>query len=315
MIPSAYEKITGAIIGNAVGDALGLGTEFMSLREVSRRYPDGLTEYSQIIHDAHRSLFPRAGWTADTSSLLIVIESIVSNNSIDVLDVAKRLKSWFTSHLDIISPDVRFIYLDEEFATDPYNTAVRVRKEMGDDRAPNDPMGKAIVAALWEKDFTESTRNLTRITHPNARCIASTMMMAKMVHSLMWHNSPASYDELVEIGRTYSPATLPYLETARFGALRDLHLDDPDNCWFVRKTMASALWAVWHCQTPEEALLSMVAEGGDADTNAAVATALLGLKCGVSAIPQKYIDGLCGKEKLLDLADRFAKAVIAKHGL
>ena len=39
----------------------------------------------------------------------------------------------------------------------------------------------------------------------------------------------------------------------------------------------------------------MVHAGGDADTNAAVACAILGAKYGYSSIPQEYVEGLIYK--------------------
>ena len=62
--------------------------------------------------------------------------------------------------------------------------------------------------------------------------------------------------------------------------------------------MAASLWAYWNAQSFEEGLLSVVRAGGDADTNAAVACAILGAKFGFSAIPQEYVDGLVYKDQL-----------------
>ena len=48
------DKIKGTIYGQAIGDALGLGTEFMDDFDMAWKYPNGLTHYSEIYQDRHR---------------------------------------------------------------------------------------------------------------------------------------------------------------------------------------------------------------------------------------------------------------------
>ena len=59
-------KIKCLTYGLVIGDALGLGTEFMSKEEVRANYPDGLTDYSQIIQEKHRSKWQKGAWADDT---------------------------------------------------------------------------------------------------------------------------------------------------------------------------------------------------------------------------------------------------------
>lgn len=71
-----------------------------------------------------------------------------------------------------------------------------------------------------------------------------------------------------------------------------------DKCGYTLVTLSVALWAYWHASSFEEGLLAVVNAGGDADTNAAVACAILGAKYGSHAIPKEYVNGLLCREQL-----------------
>ena len=78
----------------------------------------------------------------------------------------------------------------------------------------------------------------------------------------------------------------------------DLGLQDEKSMGYTLKTMAAGLWAYWHAKSFEEGLLAVVNAGGDADTNAAVACAILGAKFGFNAIPKEYVKGLRNRDQL-----------------
>ena len=65
-----------------------------------------------------------------------------------------------------------------------------------------------------------------------------------------------------------------------------------------------AFWFVTHDRTLEDALLSLVQAGGDTDTNAAVAGALLGARYGESALPPRWMNQITGAEGIAQLAQR-----------
>lgn len=92
------DKLKGVFFGQAIGDALGLGTEFMTQTEVRKYYPHGLNDYSQIIQDYHRSRWEKGSWTDDTDMMLCIAESIVKNKGVNLPDIAKNFKQWFMQH-------------------------------------------------------------------------------------------------------------------------------------------------------------------------------------------------------------------------
>lgn len=51
------DKMLGCLYGQAIGDALGLGTEFMNTDDIARCYPNGLKRYDQIIQEAHQCIW------------------------------------------------------------------------------------------------------------------------------------------------------------------------------------------------------------------------------------------------------------------
>ena len=87
------ERFLGTIFGQAVGDALGLSTEFMSKQEVDRFYPNGIEDYSQIVQDDRRR-WQRGDWTDDTNMMLCILDSFVACQKVDILDIARRFKEW-----------------------------------------------------------------------------------------------------------------------------------------------------------------------------------------------------------------------------
>ena len=88
------ERFLGTIFGQAVGDALGLSTEFMSKQEVDQFYPNGIEDYSQIVQDDHRRRWQRGDWTDDTDMMLCILDSFVACQKGDILDIARRFKEW-----------------------------------------------------------------------------------------------------------------------------------------------------------------------------------------------------------------------------
>lgn len=71
-----HDKMMGCLYGQAIGDALGLGTEFMNKVEIERFYPNKLKKYDQIVQDSHRRRWDIGAWTDDTEMMLCLLNAL-----------------------------------------------------------------------------------------------------------------------------------------------------------------------------------------------------------------------------------------------
>ncbi len=86
--------------------------------------------------------------------------------------------------------------------------------------------------------------------------------------------------------------------------LAELELDERASMGYTVRAMTAGLWAYLHASDFESTLLQIVNAGGDADTNGAVAGAVLGARFGVAAIPERWRERLPDLVGLVTLADR-----------
>lgn len=190
------------------------------------------------------------------------------------------------------------------FTDDPHAACRHIYERQGLYEAPNEAMGRAMLAGLWPKDIERHVTDNCRLTHWDSRCTASGLIIATMANELLWHRREVGFDHLIGIAARLDKSVLPYLETAHDGSLDDFCLDDDETFWYVRKNMGVALWALWHHTDPGEALYEVVSHGGDANANASLTMALMGLKYGRSRLPAHLIEGLLEIDVVADTAER-----------
>ena len=126
---------------------------------------------------------------------------------------------------------------------------------------------------------------------------------------MIWKNEQLSLSQITEIGNQYDNTITEYIDKAFYNDIDSLELDEPSSIGYTLKALGAALWCFFHARNFEEGLLTIVNEAGDADTNAAIACAVLGAKYGYNNIPKKYVDGLKKKEYLAKVADELIEII------
>ncbi|MCM1152041.1 MAG: ADP-ribosylglycohydrolase family protein [Muribaculum sp.] len=296
------EKIRGCLFGYAIGDALGKGTELMTAQEAAVKYPSGLHHYNQIIRDAHRSHWAKNDFTLDTEWLLILLDSIKEDGYSSPEGYARKLRQMYEANPFDMEGRLRVVISHPDFLQKPMEVARSAWNRSGRLEAYNECLGRAMVLGTSLTDYARKATDNCKITHYDPRCVTSSVVIAHVAHDLLWGNGDISIDFLIEICKSLDERAVPFVDTAANGSLQDFDLDDRDTYWWARKTMGSALWCLWHCSSPLEALDMLVAEAGDADTNAALALGLLGLKMGYKALPADLAEDLLQYDRLENAA-------------
>lgn len=305
------EKIKGAIYGMALGDALGLGTEFMTRQEIRQYYPSGLTDFSQFIRDMHRSMYTPGYWTNDTEVILRMLESIIEDNKIDIVRIAKRMFDWYNEGPMELVPPYRIVIPSPGWVDNPIVVSHRAWRANRILDASNEALNRALIIGIFADEETpipELARRLVNMTHDDSRCVATTAVASLYVQSYLYDDKEPEFNDIHELCHNIDERAFYFIKLAREGDLDHLHIDDEETWWYTRKSIAAALWAVWNCNSPEKVLHTLVNAGGDADTNASLGMMLAGMKYGYDALPPLK-EKIKNKERLDDISERLSELV------
>ena len=90
------DQIRALLYGQAIGDAIGLLTEFMIKEEASKYYGHlPHLEYEHKVPDMHRMRWKTGDWTDDTDQMILIMLSILDQNgNVSAVDYAAKLKNW-----------------------------------------------------------------------------------------------------------------------------------------------------------------------------------------------------------------------------
>ena len=304
------DRFIGTLFGQAIGDALGLGSEFMSKEKVMHYYPDGLTSCSQIIQDAHRCRWQKGMWTDDTDMMLCIADALIaSGGEVNLNQIAKNFKAWFEGNPLGIGRHTYNVLCFADYVKDPIQAAEIVWTLYRKRSAANGGVMRTSVVGLLPENVSEHAENICKLTHPDPRCIGSCVIVSEIIHSLVYEGKELTLDRILQIADKYDDRIRPFIEIANNSTdIESLELTGLEQ-GYTLKTLSAALWSLWHCDTFKDGLLQVVNAGGDADTNAAVACAILGAKFGYESIPEDYIKGLAEESRMNFISSQLCKCL------
>jgi ADP-ribosylglycohydrolase len=315
---SVQDRIKGVIFGHAIGDAIGLGTEFLNKEQIKVYYPNGFKNFNQIISDKHRSRWKKGEWTDDTDQMLCILESIIQHEKVVENDIAKRIHDWAYSGGRGLGNTVYNVISSPKFIFEPHEVAKQVWLNSGKNNAANGAIMRTSIMGVWEFDNLENvklnTEKIAKITHFDPRCVGSCFAVTSVISKLLQNETDCLKltDFAIEHTKNYDIRIKEFLEISKNKSIEGLKLDEQKSIGYTLKTMGAGFWALQQNDF-KKAILEIVNQGGDADTNGAVAGGILGAKLGFSGLPRDWIDGLLNKDKLNRLFDKLIQIMIKSN--
>jgi|SRR5690554_798103 len=311
MTEQQKDKIKGLFFGQAIGDALGLGTEFLNKKQVKVYYPNKLTNYSQIIKDSFRKQWKQGEWTDDTDQFICIVNSLLKAKEVDEHAFAKELYAWAEKSPVDIGVTVNKVVSHPDFLNNPYKCSKEIWEESLREAAANGAIMRTSILGAYEFwDYGKvilNTEKIAKVTHWDPRCIGSCVITTLIIANLINENRTLSLKEIVDIGDEYDNRIIYHIEQSTERDISNLYLDEEGIIGYTLLSLSAGLWAYFHAKDFETGLVSVINEGGDADTNGCIAGSILGTKFGYNSIPKHLVDGLHDKELLEEKFNQFIK--------
>ena len=283
------DRAYGAMLGLAIGDALGAPLEF------SRR--DSLPVVSELIGGGPFGL--RAGeWTDDMSMALCLADSLIANGGLNDHDLLDRFLRWWKEGENSVTGRCFDIGNATRFALERYQ---RLRSPAGSGprearHAGNGSIMRLAPAAIFAAPDEELARALaagqSEATHANDQTCAASELLATLLVEAM---SGRPKEEVLASRLTFG--TVETMDIAA-GTWVGKSRDEIHSSGYVLDTLEAALWCVQRTSTFEEALILAVNLGDDSDTVGAVTGQLAGALYGRSAIPERWLQKLAWREHI-----------------
>jgi ADP-ribosyl-[dinitrogen reductase] hydrolase len=299
------DRALGSILGLALGDAAGAPFEFLRAANIPNPAPLFELEWKHL---------PQGSTTDDTAMARNLVRSLADRGGFDPDDLIRRHLEWFASDPPDVGTLTRRVLKRVVDGQEAAEAAKQVWLERGPEVSAGNgsvmycaPLGVAY--AYRPNELTEAGPSLSALTHVDARCQTAVLAVTVAVAALIRgeeRDSAARVGVEVALPRE-GGEELEFLVDA-VGASRAIDGPDQGFCLF---TAAAGLQALIRFDAFEPAIRHVIGLGGDTDTDAAVAGALLGAAVGEAWLPPRWLERLddvanirAEAERLVPLASR-----------
>jgi ADP-ribosylglycohydrolase len=280
------ERARGTLWGQAVGDALGTTVEFSWAETIATRAKD---EWPNEIIGQGPFHLAAGQVTDDTELALALARSLARQGRYDEDDVAASYARWRSSE-----PFDCGMATDQAFGrhlTLGPGLAARMRERASKKTQANGSLMRSSSLGIFGSRMPRLTlarlaMDDSTLSHPDAVCQAACAVFVTTIADAI--ETGLRGPQLFERAIQFTNDTNSPVHDTLVAAGEGLPQSDGENQGWVRIALQHAFFHVKRSTDFEAAMVQTIFTGGDTDTNAAIAGALLGATLGESAIPKRW---------------------------
>ncbi|MFE2463220.1 ADP-ribosylglycohydrolase family protein [Streptomyces sp. NPDC059402] len=285
---AGIQRAAGAVVGSAVGDALGGPFEFGPQGAFSARFPTP---------GVGGEMCGGGGWdpgeaTDDTQMAVMVAESLLEQKGLDLPDIFGRFQRWAASEPKDIGLQTEDVLTNGM----PWDLAAAIHCQVNRRAAGNGSLMRASTSAVYfagagQQATMDAARRIAALTHGDRAAWEGTAIFHELVRLVLdGRTGPRTLSTLDDILALVHPD-----HRGRYATVLspDWHPDRATEFnGAVWPCLGSAVWALRTTTSFEDALRAAIDLGGDTDTVAAVTGGLAGAYYGLDAIPARWTEPL-----------------------
>jgi len=285
------DRAVGALLGLAVGDALGATLEFTTR--------DSRPAITTLVGGGPFNLKP-GQWTDDTSMALCLADSLIACRKLDPHDLLNRFVSWWRRGENSVTGSCFDIGNTTASSLRRFEQTGEVFAELDPAQAGNGSLMRLAPVVLFAGESADLAEELafiqSRTTHPAREAHDACRYFSRLLHEAF--SGGLKGDVLNDRAWDGEPA----VAAIAAGGWRGKERSEISSSGYVIHTLEAALWCVARADSFAEAVLLAANLGDDSDTVAAVTGQLAGALWGKAGIPADWVEVLAWSGEIEDRA-------------
>ncbi|MFM8973196.1 MAG: ADP-ribosylglycohydrolase family protein, partial [Actinomycetota bacterium] len=304
------QSAIGALVGLAVGDALGAPFEFQEPGLYREANPAPRLGGRGEMRGGGTFAWRPGEFTDDTQMALALAESLIACRGFDPADVWARWRHWAGGARDVgVQTGTVLQSADHNGAAAALHEANCGRTAGNGSVMRNTPIGLWAASRSLEELVGLATAQATLTHHDRHNGYAASIHAAMIRAGIRGEDVFAAIDEVLDLLPVEARERWAPLLSADYAAEAGASNGDVFTC------LAQAVWAVRGATSFEDAVVRAVELGRDTDTVAAVAGSIAGARWGIQAIPSRwttYLNGRVSRPRGDDVYDYWALQTVAR---